>query len=60
MELGKRILRFRAEHDLSQQDFADKCKVSRQTVFMIEKYNIKITELTRKKIELIIGKEEGE
>lgn len=60
MELGKRILNYRAEHDLSQKDFADMCRVSRQTIFMIEKYDIHITSLTLKKIELVIGKEDGE
>lgn len=58
MELGERILRFRAENDLSQKVFADMCKVSRQTVFMIEKYNIRIAPLTLRKIELVIGKAE--
>ena len=58
MELGERILKFRAENDLSQKGFADMCKVSRQTVFMIEKYNIRIAPLTLRKIELVIGKAE--
>ena len=58
MKLGERILKFRAENDLSMDDFAKMCKVSRQTVFMLEKYEISITSLTREKIELVIGKEE--
>lgn len=58
MELGSRILRYRAEHDLSQKELADMCKVSRQTIFMLEKYDIRIAPLTLEKIELVIGKEE--
>ncbi len=58
MELRERILQFRAKNDLSQQEFAYMCKVSRQTIFMIEKYNINITSLTRSKIELVLGKGE--
>ena len=58
MTLGKRLIRFRAENNLSQQKLADMCKVSKQTIFMIEKYEIRISTLTKEKIELIIGKEE--
>ena len=57
MSLGKRLLRFRAENDLSQTELAKMCNVSKQTIFMIEKYDIKIAPLTREKIELVVGKE---
>lgn len=58
MTLGERVLKFRAANDLSMDALAKMCKVSRQTIFMIEKYNINITPLTLKKIELVIGKDE--
>ena len=58
MGLGERILKFRAKNDLSQKTLAEMCKVSRQTIFMIEKYDIRIAPLTQEKIELVIGKEE--
>ena len=58
MSLGKRCLRFRAENDLSQQKLADMCRVSKQTIFMLEHYDIKTSDLTREKIELVIGKEQ--
>lgn len=58
MTLGKRLIRFRAENNLSQQKLADMCKVSKQTIFMIEHYDINISTLTREKIELVIGKEQ--
>lgn len=57
MTLGKRLIRFRAENNLSQQKLANMCKISKQTLFMIEKYEINISPLTREKIELVIGKE---
>ena len=60
MTLGERVLKFRAAHDLTQQAMADMCKVSRQTIFMIEKYNIRIAPLTLRKIELVIGKTKEE
>ena len=60
MTLGKRLIRFRAENNLSQQKLADMCKISKQTLFMIEKYEINISPLTREKIELVIGKERKE
>lgn len=58
MTLGERILKFRAENNLSMDALAKMCKCSRQTIFMIEKYNIRIAPLTLQKIELVIGKEE--
>ena len=60
MTLGKRLIRFRAENNLSQQKLADMCKISKQTLFMIEKYEINISPLTREKIELVIGTEKKE
>ena len=60
MTLGKRLIRFRAENNLSQQKLADMCRISKQTLFMIEKYDISISPLTREKIELVIGKEKEE
>lgn len=60
MNLGKRLLRFRAENDLTQQKLADMCRVSKQTIFMIEKYDISIAPVTKEKIELVIGKEKEE
>lgn len=60
MKLGERIIRYRARNDLTQAQFAQACNVSRQTIFLIEKYNVGVTALTRAKIELVIGKEEKE
>lgn len=58
MTLGERVLKFRAANDLSMDALAKMCKVSRQTIFMIEKYDIRIAPLTLEKIELVIGKDE--
>jgi len=58
MTLSERILKFRAENNLSMEKLAKMCKVSRQTIFMIEKYDIRIAPLTLQKIELVIGKDE--
>lgn len=56
--LGERMVIYRAEHDLSQQELADKCKVSKQTIFSIESEQQTPSRLTRAKIELVIGEAE--
>ena len=56
--IGQRMLEFRARNDLTQEELAKMCRVSKQTIWMIEKYDTNITPLTRKKIELIINGEE--
>ena len=60
MTLGDRMIRYRAENNLTQSQLAALCKISRPTVCMIEKYGTNATALTRAKIELVIGEEEKE
>ncbi len=57
MTLGERVLRFRAQNDLTQTEMAERCRVSKQTIFNIEHYDVSIAPITREKIELVIGKE---
>lgn len=60
MTLGQRLLDYRAKNDLSMAELAEKCKISKQTIFLIEKYDANVTPLTRSKIELVIGAEKKE
>ena len=60
MTLGERIVQYRAEHKMTQVEFAKACGLSKPTIFMIEKYDASITALTRAKVELVIGKEKKE
>lgn len=57
MTLGERILKYRATNDLSMHALAKMCRVSKQTIFLIERHNAKPSALTLAKIELVIGKE---
>lgn len=59
MKLPERMLDYRAKNDMSQREFAEKVKVTIQTINSIERGLQEPSRLTRKKIELVIG-EEGE
>ena len=53
-ELGRRILEYRAAHDMSQEEFAIKARLNVMTVNMIENGRRIPTKLTKMKIEQII------
>ena len=57
MTISERMLNYRAENRLSLQDFADKCGISRQTAWSVERGQQTPSRLTVAKIELVIGKE---
>ena len=50
MNLAEAIVRYRARHDLNQEEFANLCKVTKQTIWAIENGRASITKLTRAKI----------
>lgn len=58
--LRARMILHRAKYDLSQARLADLCGLSKMTVNQIENGNQEPTELTRAKIELIIGGEKND
>lgn len=56
-ELADQIIRYRAEHDLNQQEFAERCGLTKQTIGAIESGLHGVTKLTKAKIMRIIEKE---
>lgn len=58
MELREKMIRFRAENNMSQKDFAKLCKLTVQTIHYVEKGLQNPTDLTRTKIELAMKKNE--
>ena len=58
MTLGERILRYRAKHNLSQEEFANRAQVNVMTINTIENDKRKPTKLTEMKVEMIL-KEDG-
>lgn len=57
MTLGERIVEYRAKERINMQEFADRCGVSKQTVYMIETGQQDPNRVTVAKIELVLGKE---
>lgn len=57
VKLGQEILMYRAQHNISQTEMANRCKVTKQTIFNIEHEIQDPTALTQAKIRMIIGKE---
>lgn len=57
-ELGRRMLEYRAAHDMSQEEFAIKARLNVMTVNTIENGKRKPTKLTRMKIEQIMKEDE--
>lgn len=48
--LADAIVRYRARHDLNQDEFAELCGLTKQTIWAIENGRASITKLTRAKI----------
>ena len=57
MDLGKEILRYRAKHNMSQTELANKIGVSLITIHRAEKYG-ECGKLTRMKIEELLKEDE--
>lgn len=56
-DLARRIIQYRATHNLSMRKLADKCGVSVQTIHNIERGLQTPSRLTIEKINIIIGGE---
>ena len=59
MELGDKILEFRARHNMSQEDFANLVQVNVMTINAIENNKRKPLRTTAKKIEMIMKESEN-
>lgn len=57
MALHERMIMYRAKERISQQELADRCGVSKQTIYSIENELQEPSKVTLAKIELVIGKE---
>lgn len=57
MTLGEKIIKYRAKHNLTQAEFAQKAGVSTQTIYLIESDLQNPKKITIAKIELVL---EGE
>lgn len=54
-ELSSKILQYRAKHNISQEEFAKRCKVTKQTIWEIESGKRKhVTALTETKIKNVL------
>lgn len=58
--LSERMILYRAKNRLNQQELADLCGVSKQTIYSIEGELQEPSKVTLAKIELVIGREEEE
>lgn len=58
--LADKIVRYRAKHDLNQEEFARKCGLTKQTIGAIESGRHGITKLTEAKIIQVIEAESEE
>lgn len=59
MELGDKILEYRARHNMSQEDFANLVQVNVMTINAIENNKREPLRTTAKKIEMIIKESEN-
>ena len=57
MSLAERMIEYRAKERISQQELADRCGVSKQTIYSVENEMQEPSKITKAKIELVIGKE---
>jgi DNA-binding XRE family transcriptional regulator len=58
--LAERLKKYRYEQIINQQELADRCGVSKQTIYSIENGLQEPSLLTLAKIEAVIGKENNE
>ena len=56
--LSNEIVRYRAKHDLNQEEFAQRCNLTKQTIGAIESGRHGVTKLTKAKIMRVIESEE--
>lgn len=56
--LQERMIRYRARERINQQELANRCGLSKQTINSIENETQEPSKVTQAKIELVIGKED--
>lgn len=56
--LQERMIQYRAKERLNQQELADKCGVSKQTIYSVENGYQTPNKVTAAKIEMVVGKDE--
>lgn len=56
-QLAKEVLRYRARHNMSMQQFADLCGVCWQTIWNLETNRYKPQRTTKTKIEMVLEDE---
>lgn len=56
MTLQERMVDYRAKERISQQELADRCGVSKQTIYSVENSLQTPSKVTTAKIELVVGK----
>ena len=56
--LSDEIVRYRAKHNLNQDEFAKRCNLTKQTIGAIESGRHGVTKLTKAKIMRVIESEE--
>ena len=59
MELGEKILEYRARHNISQEDFANRAQVNVMTINSVENGKRTPTKLTTVKIERVLREDEN-
>lgn len=59
MELGEKILEYRARHNISQEDFANRAQVNVMTINSVENGKRTPTKLTMVKIERVLREDEN-
>ena len=60
MALSDRMIKYRAAERISQQELADRCGVSKQTIYSIENETQEPSKVTLAKIEMVVGEEKEE
>lgn len=58
MSIAERMIEYRAKERINQQELADRCGVSKQTIYSIENGLQDPSKVTIAKIELVVGKEQ--
>ena len=56
--LSDLIVAYRAKHNINQEEFAKRCKLTKQTIGAVESGRHGITKLTKAKIMMIINNDE--
>ena len=56
--LSDMIVDYRAKHDMNQDEFAKRCKLTKQTIGAIESGRHGITKLTKAKIMMVLNESE--